>query len=578
MAPRARDYKPGERVPGTVYQVARLIGAGGMGTVYDVEDTTIGKKYVLKTLHPQLGTRDDLARRMQNEARTLAKLGHPNIVDVITAGVTDDDMRLPFYVMERLNGQSLRMVLEKRGQLDLPHAYHIAIDLLDALDHAHDKGVIHRDVKPDNIFLHRTAAGVTVTKLLDFGILSLLDATMRETAGRFLGTLRYAAPEQLRGEKPTPKVDVYAATLVLYEMIAARGPFDDEGDAHKIASAHLHKVPPPLSHYVVIPRELDALVNAGLAKLPEQRPRDAFSFAASLRNLKKALSGSNNPDSTENRATAVALVGGQSSAAPYVHVQSPPTPQAPYVISPAAPVAPESVGTPLVGAQTTQRGMSAPPLGPTLAGPEELSPTATSSQSVDRAAPTGTYAPGPLPPPQYGTGPLEPQAGGPTLPSDAPPPAALQPFRWPVEAPVARSEEPHTRTLSGPIPTPPRNSSPIVAAILVTGALVAVAGGLLALRAWGTASAANAARPAASQGAAGVPTLAPPPAVEPVVVLPAPTMQPPALDDEPRAPAPAASPSASASTSSRQTPARVPPTRPQQAPASTSPARPGPGF
>src|SRR5258708_7052113 len=280
MAERARDYQPGERVPGTVYQVERVISAGGMGTVYDVEDTTIGKHYVLKTLHPQLGAREDLARRMQNEARTLARLNHPNIVDVITAGVTADDLRLPYYVMERLNGQSLRLVLEKKGQLELGHAYHIAIDLLDALDHAHDKGVVHRDVKPDNIFLHRTPAGVTLTKLLDFGIVSVLDGGHHETAGRFLGTLRYAAPEQLRGEKATPKADVYAAALVLFEIIAGRGPFDDEGDPVRISGAHLHKLAPPVSKFVTVPRELDDLLRAALAKDPDARPRDAFSFAA----------------------------------------------------------------------------------------------------------------------------------------------------------------------------------------------------------------------------------------------------------------------------------------------------------
>src|SRR5580700_5680114 len=183
-----RTYQPGTQVPGTVYRVRRLIGAGGMGTVYDVEDTTIGKRFVLKTLHPQLGAREDLARRMQNEARTLARLNHPNIVEVFTAGVTTDDLRLPYYVMERLNGQSLRVVLEKKGRLDLGHDY----------------GVVHRDVKPDNIFLHRTSAGITLTKLLDFGIVSVLDGGSHETAGRFLGTLRYAAPEQLRGERATP--------------------------------------------------------------------------------------------------------------------------------------------------------------------------------------------------------------------------------------------------------------------------------------------------------------------------------------------------------------------------------------
>src|SRR5215472_16160305 len=265
MPPRARDYQPGQRIPGTVYQVVRLIGAGGMGTVYDVEDTTIGKRYVLKTLHPDLGDRRDLARRMQNEARTLARLNHPNIVEVVTAGVTNDDLRLPFYVMERLNGQNLRVVLQKKGSLELPHAYHIAIDLLDALDHAHDKGVIHRDVKPDNIFLHRTASGVTVTKLLDFGIVSLLDGGRNETAGRFLGTLRYAAPEQLRGDKPTPKVDIYAAGLVLYEMVAGRGPFDEEGDTRAIGAAHMEKSAPPLSVFTMVPGEFETLVMSSLA-------------------------------------------------------------------------------------------------------------------------------------------------------------------------------------------------------------------------------------------------------------------------------------------------------------------------
>ncbi|HXX69680.1 MAG TPA: serine/threonine-protein kinase, partial [Polyangiaceae bacterium] len=281
-----RDYQPGELVPGTVYRIVRPIGAGGMGTVYDVEDTTIGKRYVLKTLHPRLGSREDLARRMQNEARTLARLHHPNIVEVITAGVTADNLRLPFFVMERLDGQSLRVVLEKRGRLELPHAYNLVIDLLDALDHAHDRGIVHRDVKPDNIFLHRSPSGSTVTKLLDFGIVSLLDDA-DDTSGRFLGTLRYAAPEQLRGEKPTPKTDVYSAALVFYEILAGRGPFDDEGDPHRVGQAHLHQRPPPLLHFAWVPTELNGLVMAALDKDPSVRPRDAFSFAASLRNIKR---------------------------------------------------------------------------------------------------------------------------------------------------------------------------------------------------------------------------------------------------------------------------------------------------
>ena len=530
MSSPTLDYKPGDRVPGTVYSVNRLIGAGGMGTVYDVEDITIGKRYVLKTLHAQLGAREDLARRMQNEARTLARLHHPNIVEVITAGVTGDDLKLPYYVMERLEGKSLRYVLEKGGQLELPHAYHIAIDLLDALDHAHDKGVIHRDVKPDNIFLHRTSAGVTVTKLLDFGIMSLLDATQHETAGRFLGTLRYAAPEQLRGDKPTAKVDVYAAGLVLYEMITGRGPFDNEGDPHKVASAHLHKTAPPMSHFVVIPSELDALVAAALSKVPAHRPRDAFSFAASLRNLKKALTGAAALESTENRATAAAVVSGGSPGSPIVHVQHP-APDGPYIISPAAP-APRPTAQPY----TTMRGMLPPSIVPSVPKPLTLEPTATSAESVDRDAPTHSFAEE-RPPrsPLYARPPETPRPGAvedwtlrPSVPP-VPPPVA---FRWPPEPPATRSDQPHVQTVPPPAPT--RSSAPVIAAVLLMIALALTSVALLVVRL-------RVAHPAAlsQRVAVAIPPLpAPPP--QPVVTLPAPILAPPALDDPPASASPPA--------------------------------------
>ena len=113
-----------------------------MGTVYDVEDTSVGRRYVLKTLHGSLSERADLAARLTREARALAKLQHPNIVEVYTSGTTADHLHLPFYVMERLQGQSLRTVLERKAQLTLEQAYDIEIDLLDALDHAHESGII----------------------------------------------------------------------------------------------------------------------------------------------------------------------------------------------------------------------------------------------------------------------------------------------------------------------------------------------------------------------------------------------------------------------------------------------------
>ena len=467
MSSRARDYQPGQRLPGTVYEVVRLIGAGGMGTVYDVEDTTIGKRYVLKTLHPQLGDREDLARRMQNEARTLARLNHPNIVEVITAGVTGDNLRLPYYVMERLNGQSLRVVLEKKGELELPHAIHIGIDLLDALDHAHDKGVIHRDVKPDNIFLHRTSSGVTVTKLLDFGILSFLDSTMNETAGRFLGTLRYAAPEQLRGEPPTPKVDIYAAGLVLYEMIAGRGPFDEEGDTRSIGAAHMEKLPPRLSSFAVVPSELESLVMAALAKAPDERPRDAFSFGAKLREFKRALSpvGDSPPrDATTGRANTAAVIGQESPLAAYVDVRHP-SPDGPYVIAPAqGGILPAQNELP----KTTVRGLTPPTLGPggvSAAGALEAR-TSTTPEVVDRRATTNSLVPHAVAAPLHGTEPLPPSSDPNQRSSGG----------------LARSGgdssyEPQVQTLSAAIPGALRWPPRMVAA----GAMLGAAGAAIAL-------------------------------------------------------------------------------------------------
>ena len=281
----ASDYAPNQILPGTVYQVIRTLGSAGTGTVYEVEDTTVGKRYVLKTLHAELRHREELAARITREARTLAKLSHVNIVEVVTAGATTDELRLPYFVMQMLNGHTLRAILDAKGALPLSTALSIAIDLLDALDHAHAHGVIHRDVKPDNVFIHRTVSGTTVTKLLDFGVMRLLSSSKATTGHRFLGSLRYAQPEQLSGGPITAQTDLYGAALVLYEMIAGKGPFDDAATEREAASAHLHRAPPPLGRHARVPRALEDLVASALAKDPAARPRDAFTFATRLRDL-----------------------------------------------------------------------------------------------------------------------------------------------------------------------------------------------------------------------------------------------------------------------------------------------------
>jgi serine/threonine-protein kinase len=314
-----RPYSERTTIPGTVYRVVRHIGAGGMGCVYDVFDTSIGKRYVLKTLHVDLFDRHDLAARMAKEARVLAQLSHPNIVDVVTAGVTGDELRLPYFVMEKLRGESLRTVIAKRGQLALEASVGIAIDLLDALDHAHGMGVVHRDVKPENIFVQRLANGHAITKLLDFGVMKLMNEqpSAKVTARCFVGTMKYAAPEQLTGGRITPRTDVYAAALVLYEMLAGQRPFDDGAyddgrDDLARAAVRLHRPAPKLSPWIAVPRALDDVIAQALSIDPEQRPRDAFTFAARLRAHLRAI---DRDGSTTQRTTVAALVTSSSTRA-----------------------------------------------------------------------------------------------------------------------------------------------------------------------------------------------------------------------------------------------------------------------
>ncbi len=252
----SREFQDGEVVAGTRYRVIRLIGVGGMGSVYEVEHVELGKRFVLKSLLRELARREDLAQRLRNEWRALARLQHPNIVNVTDAGTSNGG--IPYYVMERLDGDTLAAVLRKKGRLHVLEAVHVTAAVLDALSAAHDIGIIHRDVKPANVFLV-TGGGV---KLLDFGIAKITDATSVVTArGIAVGTPRYMSPEQARGERVDGRSDLYASALILFEMIAGVGPFDDVHDANELLLAHLARDVPSLSALVTgVSPELERIV------------------------------------------------------------------------------------------------------------------------------------------------------------------------------------------------------------------------------------------------------------------------------------------------------------------------------
>jgi serine/threonine protein kinase len=484
-----------------------------MGSVYDVEDVTVEKRYVLKTLHPQLVSRDDLARRMRDEAKALAKLSHPNIVEVITAGVTSDAVKMPFYVMERLIGQNLRVVLEKKGALAFAHAYRIAIDVADALEHAHENNIIHRDVKPENIFLHRNANGTTTTKLLDFGIVRLLDRKASHTHGKFIGTLKYASPEQITGSALGPATDIYSLGVVLFEMLAGGGPFDDVGDAYAIGSAHAKRGAPSLSRFVHVPERTERLVASALAKEPDLRPRDCFAFANELRRLLSEEEAAPRSATIANVLSVMPTIrdaDSESEATRAMHA----TPTSSLSLGPTV----EGVTTPvsLTAAESTTGVVS--PIAPTLAAAfapsgakggvsrREAEPEAAGAAtraSVDRSAPTRESAPSGWANrvAHHDTQRLDPRADQPHRPGQGPhaalglPGGGLPLAAGPVPDPVvAAPTGPTPIARHGPVPTGSREArartllpaeyAPIVlVAIAAVLAIAMVTGAALVVRA-----------------------------------------------------------------------------------------------
>jgi eukaryotic-like serine/threonine-protein kinase len=275
------EFRAGELIPGTRYRVLRLIGVGGMGSVYEVEHTELGKRFVLKMLLNQHAPREDLVARLRNEQRALGRLEHPNIVAVTDAGVTASNA--PYFVMQRLDGETLAARLSRTGFLPIREAIETAAAVLDGLAAAHQIGVVHRDIKPQNIFI---AAAKNEPKILDFGVAKVADKHGITERGVAIGTPRYMSPEQASGEPLDGRSDLYSVGLVLFECIVGRGPFDDARDANELLLAHLSRTPPPLSACVGgVSAELDAFVASLLAKAPDERPKAAGDAAAGLRTL-----------------------------------------------------------------------------------------------------------------------------------------------------------------------------------------------------------------------------------------------------------------------------------------------------
>ncbi len=269
-------------VLGGRYHLRRQLARGGMATVWEAEDRVLGRRVAVKVLHPHLARDPSFRERFRREGVAVARLTHPAVVAVYDTGADDE---LVYLVMELVEGRTLRDLLDERGPLDLETAVHLITEVADGLASAHDRGIVHRDVKPGNVLVLPDGRA----KITDFGIArggdgSELDEDLTEV-GTFVGTAKYVAPEQVEGGPVGPRTDVYALGLVLYEALCGRPAFDEEGDL-ATAVARTRRAPlAPRQLRVDIPRELEAVIMRALARDPDDRYPSARELRAALLSL-----------------------------------------------------------------------------------------------------------------------------------------------------------------------------------------------------------------------------------------------------------------------------------------------------
>jgi serine/threonine-protein kinase len=258
------------------YRLIAPLGEGGMATIWRAVDEQLDREVAVKLLREQFGSDAGFAARFRQEARAAGSLSHPNIVPVYDYGTDADGSQ--FIVMQLVEGDTLATLLRERGHLETDDAVRIALGVASALEAAHRRGLVHRDVKPGNILL--TDDGDV--KVTDFGIARAVSEASMTVTGTTLGSVHYFSPEQARGDEVTGASDVYALGIVLYEMLTGRRPF--EGDsAAGVALKRLNEDPAPPSAFRPVPTGLSAIVMRALQREPADRFPDAGSFAEALR-------------------------------------------------------------------------------------------------------------------------------------------------------------------------------------------------------------------------------------------------------------------------------------------------------
>jgi serine/threonine protein kinase len=379
---RGKISMSGETILNNRYELLAQQGSGGMSVVYRAVDRSLGRTVAIKILRPSLTQDHSFIAKFQNEARSIANLTHPNIITVHDVG---SDGQTHYIVMELVDGQDLKKVINTVGALPLERALNLAIQICDGLGFAHRTGIVHADVKPQNILLTSN----DIVKVTDFGIAqALTDTQPQQKVDVVWGSPHYFAPEQARGEQPTPAADVYSIGILMFEMLSGQLPYAGASQ-QALAMAHIKdRIPNVTEFNPNVPESLAKIVHRVMSKQPNQRYQNADQLSNVLRKYRDTLNANTlntppvpprqqsaqqrpntAPQPPQHRGTMPS-----PSQQPHAGYPQPPQPPSPYSSEPtakysAAPYAPQPYdprqqalqGQPLPPAQSaSSSGIQAP--------------------------------------------------------------------------------------------------------------------------------------------------------------------------------------------------------------------------
>ena len=265
-----------EKILAGRYVLVEQIGIGGMAIVYRAIDRNTGHSVAVKVLKPEFNRDAEFVSRFQREAEAASKMTHHNIVNLLDVGMDGENRYL---IMEYVKGQTLKEVIQEKGRLSAPVAVQITIRILSALQHAHQNGIIHRDIKPQNILVHADGH----IKVADFGIARMANSSTLTRGDSVMGSVHYFSPEQAQGKGTDVTSDLYSVAVTLYEMLTGRVPFDGDSPV-AIAMQHLHAAPEPIRRYAPeVPEAICHVCMKAMEKDPAYRYRSAREMASELR-------------------------------------------------------------------------------------------------------------------------------------------------------------------------------------------------------------------------------------------------------------------------------------------------------